>query len=363
MLDLSGFERIETSNPIWNYLRGISGFPLTAEYPKKIIFSGKRESFSNLNEISRDILRRFEVESICFEFFDQGAIYTNQVSCMLPDRPINVIFKNCKFGDIRTIAENQAKILFYDSEIKFHPGSGIHDGKNILFYRCKISLDIANTGVPVSFENCEFSKMRFHGGEIYDGFSIKNSTINCCPIIGKTQFPQDILLSEGNKYICHTKESEGVYRELKKRFSEHHNSSEEAFFFSHELETKYLTSTPKVNVMYWFALIYWYINRLGRSLMWPLVWIFVLSVVLSVVDVLVYHQYSFFRFNLVKETYPVVAIYVSNLFLPLLYLALEKPSYAKASIFWEFWKALEVIGMSLLYFFFILGIRKRFKIG
>lgn len=218
------------------------------------------------------------------------------------------------------------------------------------------------------FKSSKFEGCKFSGPTHFKSTKFETAPLfDHCEMFFDTSFKTSYFLDKSSK-------SEGAYRQLKHKMSLINNDVESGRFASYEIRAR----MKGLGISDWFELlmsfIYYLINRCGNSLLQPFIWILVLGIGFSYI----YREPNSILFSIPKEmgqpgatwhfllkewdyihkantysainsTGPLRLLFPSGVFIP-----------TTPQIY--FWSFIHVTLSSILWFFFLAGIRKRFKV-
>ena len=272
-----------------------------------------------------------------------------------------IIFRNCHFTKIvniyllgpKLVFESCGKLSFASdilrvSELIVRPG---HD----------VSWNLLEQDGDIFIEGCTILDFQLRYC-VRGTFEIINSTFkgSLKVKIVEGEWSQNVRLTSGNKYEDHSVNSESGYRELKRLFEENKNTASEAYFYSHELQAKYLSRINFKDSMWYFSIVYLALSRMGRSILLPILWIFVSSILFTIVDTEIAKE-SICNYR-VKINSDWLDLIMQSIFSPILLIALPKSDSDCVSLGVLIWFSFEKVWITFLYYLSILGIRRRFKL-
>lgn len=186
---------------------------------------------------------------------------------------------------------------------KFHMETNIINGINIVLRECKSLIlsgnfnkefrgnfqAIKTASIRGSFNNdtyfdkSTFNCSDFNGAQFTNYVSFKFCNFTKAPDFLGAKFTNHVSFYGAEFSDVTSTESEGRYRLLKDKMREVSNDADEILFSSYELESRHKDFKKSDRWQYFFSFLYWILNNYGRSLMRPVVSILIIWVFFAVV--------------------------------------------------------------------------------
>lgn len=180
------------------------------------------------------------------------------------NRGTQVIAEDSTFGGISLISSaNLSSLKVKGSTFWRRADFNIRDTQTVEISKCTLASD-------THIEDCEFQKSSFRESQFGSYTSFKRSSFKVAPNFAQAKFLHATTFRGCKFFDITSKNSEGRYRNLKDLMRQIANDSDEMIFSSYELESRQKDLWKEDPFEYAIGITYYLINSYGRSIFLPL---------------------------------------------------------------------------------------------